>query len=97
MILHRMLGPTPFAQLRALVGLIRGGAVTLGGNGPGRIYGRLDCRAGKRMKAINRVFFRDEAEAVEAGFRPCGLCLSREYKAWKEKQRHELQPDFRTA
>ncbi|GAB3643023.1 Ada metal-binding domain-containing protein [Spirosoma arcticum] len=97
MIRHTVLGPTPFAQLRALVGLIRSGAVTLGGNGPGRIYGGLDCRAGKRMKAINRVFFRDTAEAIEAGFRPCGICLPNDYKAWKENQRYESQPDLRTA
>lgn len=81
---HTALGPTLFTQLRALVGLVRSGAVTLGGNGPGRIYGRLDCRAGKRMKSVNRVFFRDEVEAVAQGFRPCGLCLPNEYKAWRE-------------
>ena len=95
MIRHTALGPTPFARLRALAGLVRSGAVTLGGNGPGRIYGRLDCRAGKRMKPANRIFFRDAAEADEAGFRPCGICLSKDYKAWKENQRYESQPDFR--
>lgn len=97
MIRHTVLEPTPFARLRTLVGLVRTGKITLGGNGPGRIYGRLDCRAGKRMKAANRVFFWNEAEAVEAGFRPCGICLPNDYKAWKENQRYESQPDLRTA
>lgn len=84
MIYHTALGPTPFARLRALVRLVQSGCVTLGGNGPGRIYGRLDCRAGKRMKALNRVFFRDEAEAVAQEFRPCAMCLPEEYRAWRE-------------
>ncbi len=97
MIRHTVLGSSPFAQLRTLAGLVRSGAVTLGGNGPGRIYGRLDCQAGKRMKAVNRVFFRDKTEAIEAGFRPCARCLAMEYKVWKENQRYELRPDFRTA
>ena len=86
MIRHTALGPTSFAQRRALVTLVRSGAITLGGNGPGRIYGRLDCRAGKRMKSANRVFLRDEVEAVEQGFRPCGVCLPVAYKVWRESR-----------
>lgn len=78
------LGASRFAQLRALVGLVRSGAVTLGGNGPGQVYGTLNCRAGKRMKAKNRVFFRDEEQAIEAGFRPCAACLPDMYKQWKQ-------------
>ena len=92
MICQEALGLTRFAQLRVLVGMVRSGTVTLGGNGPGRIYGRLDCRAGKRMKLVNRVFFRDQAEALAQGFRPCAVCLPEEYekyKAWKQNQHHE--------
>lgn len=81
---HTALGPTRFVRLRAIVMLVRSGAITLGGNGPGRIYGRLDCRAGKRMKPANRVFFHDEDEAVALGFRPCAKCLPTEYIAWRE-------------
>jgi methylphosphotriester-DNA--protein-cysteine methyltransferase len=36
------------------------------------------------MKPENRVFFRIEEEAVQAGFRPCGHCLKKEYAKWKE-------------
>ena len=86
MIHHLALGPTPFARLRALVGLVESGQITLGGNGPGRIYGRLNCRVGKRMKPANRVFFRDEEEAVAEGLRPCALCLPTEYGSWRESQ-----------
>lgn len=86
MIQHVALGSTSFAQLRALVVLIRSGRITLGGNGLGHIYGRLDCRAGKRMKSENRVFFRNKAEAVAQGFRPCGVCLPEEYRAWRESR-----------
>ncbi len=87
---HVDLGPTPFARLRTLAGLVRSGTITLGGNGPGRIYGRLDCRAGKRMKSKNRVFFRDKAEATEADIRPCALCLPEEYKTWKQKSESRM-------
>jgi len=83
MIRHIDLGTTRMAQLRRLTRLIRDGAVTLGGNRPGLIYGRLDCRAGKRMNPRNRVFFRDEADALAAGFRPCAVCLPVAYNQWK--------------
>lgn len=83
MIRHLTLGATPTARLRALAGLVRSGAVTLGGNRPGRIYGRIDCRAGKRMKVDNRVFFRDAAEAEARGFRPCAVCLPTDYARWR--------------
>jgi hypothetical protein len=34
----------------------------------------------------NRVFFRDEATAVAAGYRPCAVCLPEKYAAWKVLQ-----------
>ncbi|MBD2703295.1 metal-binding protein [Spirosoma sp. BT702] len=83
MIRHTDLGLTPYAQLRTLVKLVRSEAVTLGGHRPGKIYGRLDCRIGKRMKPENRVFFRDVAEALSAGYRPCAVCLPEAYLRWK--------------
>lgn len=86
MIRHVALGATALAQLRALAMLVRTGQITLGGNGPGRIYGQLDCRAGKRMKSANRVFFRNGAEAIEQGFRPCAVCLPGAYRAWQAGQ-----------
>ncbi|AUD02490.1 Ada metal-binding domain-containing protein [Spirosoma pollinicola] len=83
MIAHSELGPTPFARLRTLVSLIKCKEITLGGHRPSKIYGLLTCRAGKHMKAENRVFFRDETEATEQGFRPCAVCLPTAYKTWK--------------
>lgn len=61
----------------------------LGGHRAGRIYGRMDCPAALRAIAKggyvkNRVFFADEATAVAAGFRPCGVCLPEKYAAWKQ-------------
>ena len=88
MIHHTALGPTPFAQLRVLVLLIRSNQITLGGNRLGKIYGRLNCRAGKRMKSVNRVFFQDESEAITAGFRPCAVCLPDAYRSWKSAQEY---------
>lgn len=62
---------------------IRRQQITLGGNSKLKIYGKLNCRAGKKMKKTNRVFFRSRAEATRQGFRPCGHCLNSEYKKWK--------------
>ncbi|WP_460948521.1 Ada metal-binding domain-containing protein [Spirosoma daeguense] len=83
MIRHIDLGGTDFARKRRLVSLIRSKQISLGGNRPGKIYGRLDCRAGKRMKQENRVFFREEAEAIRLGYRPCAVCLPVQYQTWK--------------
>ena len=63
----------------------------LGGNGALKTYGRLDCSSA--LSAIkrygdsypsHRVFFKDEATAIAAGFRPCGNCMKAHYKLWKE-------------
>nr|WP_157687178.1 Ada metal-binding domain-containing protein [Burkholderia lata] len=62
---------------------------TFGGHRGGKLYGRLDCRAA--LRAIERggytkyrVFFLDEATAIAAGYRPCAVCLPKEYAAWKQ-------------
>jgi len=39
-----------------------------------RIFGRLDCASGMRMKKENRVFFHSWDDAIIAGFRPCKVC-----------------------
>ncbi len=66
--------------------LIRKGYIRLGGYQKTRIYGLLSCSSGKKMKVANRVFFGDEAEALAAGYRPCGRCLPEQYKTWKAAQ-----------
>ena len=80
---HNNLGDTPFARKRFLVTLIATRQITFGGYSKGKIYGTLSCGSGKRMKAKNRVFFKDETEAVSAGYRPCSHCMPAKYKAWK--------------
>jgi len=40
----------------------------------GKIFGRLDCKSGMKMKKENRVFFLTYADAVESGYRPCKKC-----------------------
>jgi len=65
--------------------LILCGHIRYGGNRHLRIYGRLDCASGKRMKRDSRVFFGDKAEARDAGFRPCGHCLRADYARWKQQ------------
>lgn len=82
---HINLGTTPFSRLRQLKILINKEEILLGGNSNLKIYGTLDCKSGKRLKVKNRVFFRDEKEAIEQGYRPCGHCMREKYKVWKQK------------
>jgi methylphosphotriester-DNA--protein-cysteine methyltransferase len=63
--------------------LIAEGAITFGGHKKLKIYGTLACKGGKRMNIINRVFFLDEAEAIQQGYRPCGNCMRTAYQRWK--------------
>lgn len=44
------------------------------GNRPHKIFGRLDCKSGMRMKKENRVFFASLEDAVKEGYRPCNRC-----------------------
>ncbi|MDG4861650.1 Ada metal-binding domain-containing protein [Streptomyces sp. T-3] len=60
----------------------------LGGHRRGRLYGRLNCPSALRAidrghYAGQRVFFADEATAVAAGYRPCGVCLPSAHARWK--------------
>lgn len=71
---------------------------TLGGHRKLKIYGRLDCPSAKRYIAKGqyvqyRVFFADEATAIAAGYRPCGVCMKDAYKKWKAvKGKEQGQP-----
>ncbi len=67
-------------------GLLRTRQITLAGNARVRIFGRLDCRSGRRMLRQHRVFFVDEAEALAAGYRPCAHCLRPAYRRWRAEQ-----------
>ena len=66
-----------------LYGLLRQEKILFGGNLNLKIYGSLRCRSGKRMKRKNRVFFKDEVEALARGYRPCGHCMKQAYMDWK--------------
>jgi methylphosphotriester-DNA--protein-cysteine methyltransferase len=68
---------------RMLSNLIRKGMIVFAGNRQLKIYGRLNCASGKKMKEKNRVFFKSEMEAIDSGFRPCGHCMNREFQQWK--------------
>jgi methylphosphotriester-DNA--protein-cysteine methyltransferase len=57
--------------------------ILFAGNRKLKIYGTLHCIFGKRMKKENRVFFKNETEAISIGFRPCGHCLPGKYRKWK--------------
>lgn len=66
-----------------LYGLLRQEKILFGGNLNLKIYGSLRCRSGKRMKRKNRVFFKNELEALALGYRPCGHCMKQAYMDWK--------------
>jgi methylphosphotriester-DNA--protein-cysteine methyltransferase len=67
--------------------LISTNKIKLAGNKKLKIYGTLDCASGKRMNTLNRVFFGSESEAIQLGFRPCGACLTSQYKIWKKRKK----------
>ena len=67
-------------------------AGTLGGNRKLKIYGRLDCPSANRWISKgyyvkDRVFFLNEEDAINAGYRPCAVCMKKEYLEWKERQK----------
>ena len=69
----------------------------LGGHQGLRLYGRLDCPSALRAIARghyvkHRVFFLDEATAIAAGYRPCAVCLPREYALWKANRENTTTP-----
>lgn len=66
-----------------LRGKIKQQEICFGGYKKAKIYGLLTCSSGKKMKRENRVFFKDEAEALTNGYRPCGHCMKEKYKIWK--------------
>ncbi|RYU95665.1 Ada metal-binding domain-containing protein [Emticicia agri] len=86
MIIHKDLGDKPFARSRVLLLKIKSGKIVLGGNKNLKIYGRIDCTTGKRMKVENRVFFENETEAINSGYRPCAVCMRKEYLLWKNQR-----------
>ncbi len=69
---------------KEVISLIRAGEIPIAGNSRLKIFGRLNCASGKRMKKENRVFFKNETEAIESGFRPCGHCMHDQYIAWRK-------------
>ncbi|MEF9477988.1 metal-binding protein [Chryseobacterium sp. 1B4] len=79
MILHSQLSP---GNLRSK---IHSREICFGGNKKLKIYGLLGCKSGKRMKMENRVFFKDEEEALQNSYRPCGHCMREAYQQWKQR------------
>lgn len=64
---------------------------TLGGHKKLKIYGRLNCPSANRHLAKGqyakyRVFFKDEESAIDAGYRPCAVCMPDKYKEWKRQK-----------
>lgn len=77
MILHSKLADIELYRL------IKVGDINFAGNIKLKIFCKLKCASGKRLKKANRVFFSSEKEAMQAGYRPCGHCMKKDYRAWK--------------
>jgi methylphosphotriester-DNA--protein-cysteine methyltransferase len=75
--------PHKLLDRKELIQKIRLREILFAGNLRLKIYGLLNCSSGKRMKTENRVFFVNEQEAIDMGFRPCGNCMSDRYREWK--------------
>ena len=72
---HLNLGSSIFSRKRRFYKMIQSGEITLAGNSRLKIYGRLDCKSGMRMKLENRIFFTSKQEAEKLKYRPCGNSL----------------------
>lgn len=70
---------------KTLFHLLRTKKILFAGNAKLKIYGSLQCGSGKRMRKGNRLFFESEENAIQNFYRPCGHCMKKEYKQWKEK------------
>lgn len=62
---------------------------TFGGHRQTQIYGRLDCRTARLAISrggyvAHRVFFAREWDAAMAGYRPCAVCMPKNYAVWKK-------------
>jgi methylphosphotriester-DNA--protein-cysteine methyltransferase len=77
MLMHKQLTTEVLSQH------VRNGTITLAGNSSLKIYGLFTCSSGKRMMKKNRVFFKNETEAIQLGYRPCGHCMYDQYKKWR--------------
>ena len=81
---YRLIGPDGVMYESATKG-------TLGGHSKQKVYGRADrCPAATRNLSNyptlfwqHSVWFATEADAIAAGFRPCGACLRERYAEWK--------------
>ncbi|QBD74528.1 metal-binding protein [Ktedonosporobacter rubrisoli] len=81
--LYKLIGPDGKTYESTIPG-------TLGGHRKHKIYGRLDCPGALRWIARgyyvrHRVFFKDEAAALAAGYRPCAVCMKEQYLQWKQQ------------
>jgi methylphosphotriester-DNA--protein-cysteine methyltransferase len=87
MMRHIDLGRDVNSRRAAVARLIRSKAIQFGGYSPAhardKIYGTLSCASGRKMKVENRVFFQNEQEAINAGYRPCARCMHAAYLKWK--------------
>ena len=89
--LYKLIGPDGKSYLSEEKG-------EFGGHRGLKIYGRLDCRSALQAIARptggtyikNRVFFKDEATAIAAGYRRCHICMREHYDLWRAGRLMEI-------
>jgi len=62
-----------------------------------KIFGRLDCKSGMRMKKDNRIFFHELEDAVLHGYRPCRNCKpinEEEFQRIKDSVQYKTLEEF---
>ncbi len=64
---------------------LRRGEIRFAGNLRLKIYGTLTCKSGKRIKRSHWVFYKEEQEALDQGYSPCGHCMKTAYQLCKHE------------
>lgn len=75
MIRHADLGTNKQERSKNIRSLIASRKIIFGGYSTYKVYGKLSCSAGKRIKEEHKVFFESEQEALNNGYRPCAYCM----------------------
>ena len=63
---------------------------TCGGNINLKIYGKMDCPS---TLYLDNVYFETAEVANQLGYRPCSICMKKEYKKW-EKNKIKIDEDY---
>ena len=72
--MNRLFKAVSLSIILALVLPIIALAVTYVGNKNSYVFHYQGCRAERKMRIHNKVYFSNRSEAIDFGMRPCGIC-----------------------